>query len=70
MTEFEKQIYEDMNSTDRILLWLIKFEDLMDFSKVLTEEDRKGICEIINKDQLKVNRGRKSGKTRDSGKSY
>lgn len=56
MTEFEKQIYEDMNSTDRILLWMIKFENLMDFSKVLTEEDRKGICEIINEDQLKVKR--------------
>jgi hypothetical protein len=56
MTKFEKQIYEDMNSTDRILLWMIKFENLMDFSKVLTEEDRKGICEIINEDKLKGRR--------------
>lgn len=54
MTEFEKQIYEDMNSTDRILLWMIKFENLMDFSKVLTEEDRKGICEIIRKEKSDV----------------
>ena len=41
MNEFERQVYEDMESTDRILLWMAKCIELLEFSDILTKEDIK-----------------------------
>lgn len=43
MNEFERQIYADMESTDRILIWMIKYMELSEFTDILTDEDIKGL---------------------------
>lgn len=43
MSEFERQIYADMESTDRILIWMIKYMELSEFTDILTDEDIKGL---------------------------
>ena len=47
MNEFERQVYEDMESTDRILLWMAKCIELLEFSDILTKEDIKGIVRVL-----------------------
>lgn len=46
MSEFERQIYADMKSTDRILIWMIKCMELVEFSNLLTDEDIDGIAMV------------------------
>ena len=46
MNEFERQVYADMKSTDRILIWMIKYMELVDFSNLLTDEDIDGIAMV------------------------
>ena len=46
MTETEKRIYSDMRSIDRITLWLDKYRELIEFSKVMTAEDLSGIQKV------------------------
>ena len=43
MSEFERQIYADMKSTDRVSLWVAKCMELAEFSCILTDEDIDGI---------------------------
>ena len=47
MNEIERQVYEDMESTDRILLWTAKCIELLEFSDILTKEDIKGIVKVL-----------------------
>lgn len=47
MNEFERQVYADMKSTDRILLWMAKCIELFEFSDILTKEDIKGIVRVL-----------------------
>lgn len=47
MNEFERQVYEDMESTDRILLWMAKCIELLEFSDILTKEDINGIVKVL-----------------------
>lgn len=47
MNEFERQVYEDMESTDRILLWMAKCIELLEFSNILTKEDINGIVKVL-----------------------
>ena len=37
MNEFERQVYADMESTDRISIWIIKCMELAEFSCILTD---------------------------------
>ncbi len=46
MSEFERQIYADMKSTDRISIWMIKCMELVEFSNLLTDEDIDGIAMV------------------------
>ena len=46
MSEFERQIYADMKSTDRISIWIIKCMELAEFSCILTDEDIDGIAMV------------------------
>jgi len=39
MSEFERQGYADMKSTDRVSLWVAKCMELAEFSCILTDED-------------------------------
>ena len=39
MSEFERQIYADLKSTDRVSLWVAKCMELAEFSCILTNED-------------------------------
>lgn len=48
MTGFEKEAYADMKSTDRIILWMLKCKELMEFSEVMTEEDIQGIRKVCD----------------------
>lgn len=53
MTDFQRQVYADMKSTDRILLWMVKIQELLEFSEVMTEQDMKGIrkvCDMMEKE--------------------
>lgn len=47
MTPFEKQVYYDMQSTDRVLLWMIKCQELMEFSEMMTKEDILGLKKAL-----------------------
>lgn len=50
MTDLERRIYADMAGIDRILLYLKKCEDLIEFYKIMTEEDIKllaGFVELV-----------------------
>lgn len=46
MSEFERQIYADMKSTDRVSLWVAKCMELAEFSFILTDEDIDGIAMV------------------------
>ena len=46
MSKFERQVYADMKSTDRILIWMIKYMELSEFTDILTDEDIKGIIRV------------------------
>lgn len=46
MSEFERQIYADLKSTDRILIWMIKYMELSEFTDILTDEDIKGLIRV------------------------
>jgi len=37
MSEFQKQVYTDMSTTDRILLWMVKAQELSEFGKLMIE---------------------------------
>ena len=43
MSEFERQIYAGMKSTDRVSLWMAKCMELAEFFYILTDEDIDGI---------------------------
>ena len=46
MSEFERQIYADLKSTDRVSLWVAKCMELAEFSCILTDEDIDGIAMV------------------------
>lgn len=46
MSEFERQVYADMKSTDRILIWMIKYMELSEFTDILTDKDIKGLIRV------------------------
>ena len=48
MTEFEKQVYTDMSSADRILLWMMKCSEFMEFSEIMTEADIRGLHKVLS----------------------
>ena len=48
MSEFERQIYTDLKSTDRVSLWVAKCMELAEFSCILTDEDIDGIANVPN----------------------
>lgn len=39
MTEFEKGVYSDLGSTDRVLLWMVKALELKRFMDMMKDED-------------------------------
>lgn len=47
MSEFERQIYADLKSTDRVSLWVAKCMELAEFSCILTDEDIDGIAMVV-----------------------
>jgi len=47
VTDFERQIYADMTSTDRILLYMKKCMDLIEFQKIMTEQDIKLLVKLV-----------------------
>ena len=57
MSEFERQIYADMKSTDRISIWIIKCMELAEFSCILTDEDIDGIARKGRNTQHKARHG-------------
>lgn len=47
MTEFEKQVYADMSSVNRVELWMMKATELIEFMDCMTEHDFKLIRETF-----------------------
>ncbi len=54
MTEFEKQIYKDMNSVDRVLILLAKLEDFLGFKELMTKDDIKLIQKLVKQEKEKI----------------
>ena len=48
MNNFQRRIYTDMNSVDRILIWMTKYQEFMEFSRILTDQDIKNLYEICD----------------------
>jgi len=59
MTEFEKSVYTDMKSVDRVLLWAIKAIELMEFSDLLTKEDILLVRDLVKMEKKKKKKGGK-----------
>lgn len=49
MTDWERSVYADMKSVDRVLLLMVKVMDLLEFQKVLTREDWKLVGDLIKR---------------------
>ena len=49
MTDWERSVYADMKSVDRVLLLMIKVMDLLEFQKVLTKADWKLVDDLIER---------------------
>lgn len=49
MTDWERNVYADMKSVDRVLLLMVKVMDLLEFQKVLTREDWKLVDDLIKR---------------------
>lgn len=50
MTELQRQAYSNMKSTGRVLLWMVKCQELMELSQIMTKEDVKEIkkcCDLM-----------------------
>lgn len=47
MTEFEKEVLTHGPSETRIMLWMSKAADFLEISKLLTEQDIKGLKEVL-----------------------
>ncbi|MEA5042217.1 MAG: hypothetical protein VB053_06695 [Oscillibacter ruminantium] len=39
MTKFQRSAYAEMKSVDRVLLYLEKIDELMEFQNILTDQD-------------------------------
>lgn len=53
MTAWEKQAYREMRSSDRVLILMMKIQDLIDFKQVLTDEDLKLIKFFVETESKK-----------------
>ena len=53
MTEWEKSAYSDMKSVDRVLLYMAKVVEVMEFKKLLTKEDIELIVSYIKSTEEK-----------------
>ena len=47
MTEFEKEVLRNGTSETRIMLWMSKAADFCDMCRLMTEQDIKGLKEIL-----------------------
>lgn len=47
MSDFERQIYADMTSVDRVSLYMVKCMELIEFQKVMTEEDIQLLVKLV-----------------------
>lgn len=57
MTDLQKSIYADMKSSDRVLAWLIKAEELNEFSSFLAREDVLLLCSALKKAEQRITFG-------------
>lgn len=44
------QIFAESRSTDRILLWMLKCEELIEVSKLLSKEDAKLLMKVLKEE--------------------
>lgn len=47
MTEFEKEVLRNGTSETRIMLWMSKAADFCDMCRLMTEQDIKGLKEVL-----------------------
>ena len=48
MTEFEKEVLRNGTSETRIILWMSKAADFCDMCRLMTEQDIKGLKEVLS----------------------
>lgn len=46
MNDLQKEIYSNMRSMDRVMLWIGLCKELIDFSNIMTSEDIRNIQKI------------------------
>lgn len=50
MTEWERDVYKDMKPIDRVLLYMVKVMEMLEFQQVLQAEDIEIIKEFLLKE--------------------
>ena len=53
MTEFAKAVYEGMTSSDRVLLFLQKHQELLEFARIMTDNDVRLLKQLIDEADAK-----------------
>lgn len=61
MTEFAKAVYEGMTSSDRVLLFLQKHQELLEFARIMTDNDVRLLKQLIDEETAKRARRSKEG---------
>lgn len=57
MTEFAKAVYEGMTSSDRVLLFLLKHQELLEFADIMTNDDVRLLKRMIDEEtEKRINR--------------
>ena len=53
MTEFQKAVYAGMTSADRVLLFLEKHQELLEFARNMTDDDVQILKWLIDEENVK-----------------
>lgn len=53
MNDFARQVYADMKPVDRVLLFMVKVDELLDLQKAMGEEDIRLIKELLRREEEK-----------------
>lgn len=47
MSDFEKDLYKQMSSAERVWMYLIKYAELMEFIDLMTDQDEEGLKIVL-----------------------
>ena len=56
MSDFEKDLYKQMSSAERVWMYLIKYAELLEFIDLMTDQDEEGLKRVLQ-NLKKMNEG-------------